>query len=81
MTVAISSHWGEFVAGQVEAGHFASEREVLEASLELMERRQAKLEELRATIMASEAEGGEHSAEEVRAPIWARADELRAKAG
>ena len=81
MAIALSSRWEEFVAQQVEAGHFQSDREVLEASLALMEQRQAKLEALRATLAASEAEGGEFTAAEARAGIRARADESRAKAG
>jgi antitoxin ParD1/3/4 len=77
MTIPLSSRWEAFVAEQVQSGHFASEREVLEASLELMERRQAKFEALRATIAASEAQGGSHSHEEVMGALQARRDELR----
>lgn len=81
MTIALSSRWEQFVAQQVEAGHFQSEREVLEASLALMEQRQTKLEELRAIIAASDAEGGEFTAEDVRAAIGHALDELPAEAG
>lgn len=79
MTIALSSRWEEFVAQQVEAGHFQSEREVLEASLALMEDRQSRLEELRAIIAASEALGGSHSDEDVMAEIRANADGWRAR--
>jgi len=79
MAISLSSRWEAFVAEQVEAGHFTSEREVLEAGLELMAQRQAKLEALRGTIAASEARGGALSQKEVLETLRLRANELRSQ--
>ena len=74
----VVERWQAFVAQQVREGHFSSERDVVEASMALVRERQAKLDALRATLEASEARGGRHSADDARRAIKLAANRLRA---
>jgi len=68
MTIHLSDDWARFVHAEVASGRFASEQEVVEASLRLLQQR----DQSTATEMASgEGEARDHK------PIWEVAAELR----
>ena len=48
--VALSDHFSEFVAHEVDSGHYSSSQEVVEAALRLLEDRDVRLEALRMAI-------------------------------
>ncbi len=56
-TIALDEHSAGFVDRQVEEGNFASPDEVVRAGLELLEKRQAQIERLRAAIIEGEESG------------------------
>ncbi|MBU3887244.1 type II toxin-antitoxin system ParD family antitoxin [Methylosinus sporium] len=78
MNVSVGKHWEEFIDSLVKQGRYASATEVMREGLRLVEEREAKLKALRETIEASLAEGGSHSAEDVRAHIDEKYRELKA---
>ena len=63
MNAQISARWEPFVRSQVQSGRYASEQEVIDEALGLLEQRdeQAKLDELRREIAVGidQAERGE----------------------
>ncbi|GLK80567.1 type II toxin-antitoxin system ParD family antitoxin [Methylopila turkensis] len=81
MNVSVGARWEEFVASVVAQGRYGSASEVVREGLRLVEEREAKLADLKATIEASIAEGGRHSDADVRAAIAAKARELAKAAG
>lgn len=80
MNVSIGRRWEEFVEKAVEDGRYGSASEVVREGLRLVEEREAKLADLRRTIEASIARGGDISDDELEAAIEARSAELSAKA-
>ncbi len=55
ISISISGDEEEFIAGQLAAGHFADEKELLHASLAALER-EAKVREFRQLIAAGDAD-------------------------
>jgi antitoxin ParD1/3/4 len=78
MNVSVGKHWEEFIDSLVKQGRYASATEVMREGLRLVEERETKLKALRETIQAAIAEGGAHSAEDVRAHIEEKYRELKA---
>lgn len=67
-SVTLGEHWEGFIRTQIESGRYATASEVLRESLRLMERRDAKIEALRAAIeegLASPLDGP-FDAEEIK---------------
>lgn len=69
MNVSIGKRWERFVEAVVARGRYNSSSEVVREGLRLVEEREVRLEELRRTISASIAEGGDNSDEEVESFI------------
>lgn len=69
MKVSIDQKWETFVDEVVSDGRYASADVVLNEALRLFEERERKLADLRATIEASLARGGENSDDEVAAAV------------
>ena len=65
MEVTISEPQEDFVKQAVSEGRYASESEVVNFGLRLVQARDQKLAELRAMIAASLAEGGAFTAEDL----------------
>ncbi len=64
MNVSLSEHWQEFIRGKIQSGQFASESEVIEASLRLLQG------------LGGLSEGTEAaSSDSARIPIWERIEE------
>lgn len=80
MNVSVGARWEDFVEAIVKEGRYGSVSEVVREGLRLVEEREAKLKDLRATIEASIAEGGSHTAEEVREYLRHQRDERRRSA-
>jgi antitoxin ParD1/3/4 len=78
MQIALSELQEEFVKQAVSEGRFASEAEVLEAGFRLVWAREQKLDELRAMISASLAEGGAFTNEHLDRDMDAQDAELAA---
>lgn len=78
MDVSVGSRWEDFVTALVEQGRYGSASDVVQEGLRLVEKREAKLADLKATIDASLAEGGSFSDAEVRAAIRTKAEEMKA---
>jgi antitoxin ParD1/3/4 len=79
MQIALSESQEEFVKQAVSEGRFASEAEVLDAGFRLVQAREQKLDELRAMINASLAEGGAFTTEEMDADLEAETRQLLAE--
>ena len=56
-SVTIVDHFAEFIERQIEEGQFESPREVVQAGLQLLEEREAKLNALRAALIEGEESG------------------------
>jgi antitoxin ParD1/3/4 len=69
MNVSVGERWEGFVDTAVKSGRYGSASEVVREGLRLVEEREAKLSALRDTLSASIAQGGEHSARDVRAHL------------
>lgn len=79
MNVSIGDRWEQFVEQTVKAGRYGSASEVVREGLRLVEEREAKLKELRATLEASIAAGGEVTEDELDRAIATRSEELKRK--
>ena len=77
MNVSVGNRWEEFIEAVVKDGRYGSASEVVREGLRLVEEREAKLRDLKATIEASIAEGGALTAEEVRAQLRRTRDEMQ----
>lgn len=71
MNVSVGERWEEFVSEAVRDGRYGSASEVVREGLRLVEEREAKLKDLKATIEASIARGGSHTSDEVMAHVQA----------
>jgi len=80
MTIAIDSRWEEMLDALVREGRYASREEAVAEAMRLLERKEEKFRALKATIEASIAEGGSHTAEEVREHLRKRREERRRSA-
>jgi antitoxin ParD1/3/4 len=56
-SITVGDHFAEFIERQVEEGRYGSPREVVQAGLELLEAREAKLRALRAALIEGEQSG------------------------
>ncbi len=56
-SISLGEHFAEFVDDQVAKGRYGSVSDVVRASLRLLEEREAKLERLRAALIAGEQSG------------------------
>ena len=65
MNIALEESQEDFVKQVVSAGRFASESEVVSVAIRLVQAREQKLDELRAMIVQSLAEGGAFTAEDL----------------
>ena len=77
MNVSVGNRWEEFIEAVVKEGRYGSASEVVREGLRLVEEREAKLRDLKATIEASIAEGGALTADEVRAQLRRTRDEMQ----
>lgn len=77
MNVSVGNRWEEFIEAIVKEGRYGSASEVVREGLRLVEEREAKLRDLKATIEASIAEGGALTADEVRAQLRRTRDEMQ----
>ena len=57
MNVSLDEHFGKLVKQMLESGEFSSDTEVVQAGLQLLEKRQQKLEALRRDIQEGLASG------------------------
>ncbi len=57
MNVLLDEHFGKLVKQMLESGEFSSDTEVVQAGLQLLEKRQQKLEALRRDIQEGLASG------------------------
>jgi putative addiction module CopG family antidote len=77
MNVSLSDHWAQFGRSQVESGRFASEGEVVDEALRLLQQReQAQVKLAKATEALRPAESP--SAPPQRKPIWEVFQEIAA---
>lgn len=60
--------------GLIRDGRYASAEEVVREGLRLVEAREVKLQELRATLNEAIAKGGSYASEDVMAAVKARLD-------
>lgn len=65
MNVSLGARWEEFVEAIVKEGRYSSASEVVREGLRLVEEREAKLKDLRATIEASLADPRRYTMDEV----------------
>lgn len=54
---ALGDHFASFIAAKVEEGRYGSASDVVRAGLRLLEEQEAKLEALRAALIAGEESG------------------------
>lgn len=82
-SVALSSHFENFIREQVDSGRFNNVSEVVRAGLRLLENqeaeRSAKLEALRAALAVGLSSGPDIEEDEVFAPIETRLQALTAQ--
>lgn len=76
MDIAVGERWERFLSEVVSEGRYASASEVVLEGLRLVELRERKLQDLRATVQASIAEGGSYTSEEVFGALEERLSEL-----
>ncbi len=79
MNVSIGDRWQGFVDRVVKDGRYGSASEVVREGLRLVEEREARLAQLRATIDASIAQGGEVSDEDLDAALAAKSAALKSE--
>lgn len=77
MDVVIGDRWKPFLDTAVREGGYASQTDVVSEGLRLLEERERKLADLRATIDASIARGGSNTADEVIERIHTALDDRR----
>jgi len=77
MNVSIGERWETFVDQTLRTGRYGSASEIVREGLRLVEEREAKLQDLKATLDASIAAGGEVTDAQIDAAIAKRAAELR----
>jgi antitoxin ParD1/3/4 len=80
MNISIGERWEKFVEKSVEDGHYGSASEVVQAGLQLVAEREAKIAVIRQELQQAIDAGGSISDEEMDAILDERAAEL-AKAG
>ena len=56
-SVSLGDHFTDFIAVKVEEGRYSSASDVVRAGLRLLEAEEAKLEQLRAALVAGEESG------------------------
>jgi len=78
MNVSIGERWEGFVDRTLKGGRYGTASEIVREGLRLVEEREAKLQDLKATLEASIAAGGEVGDGEIDAAIARRAARLRA---
>jgi antitoxin ParD1/3/4 len=76
MNVSVGARWEEFVDGVVKDGRYGSASEVVREGLRLVEEREAKLKELRASIEAALADPVRYTWDEVQTAIEKDLDAL-----
>ncbi|HEY9013337.1 MAG TPA: type II toxin-antitoxin system ParD family antitoxin [Devosia sp.] len=77
MTTAIDSRWEAMLDTLVREGRYSSREEAMAEAMRLLEFKESRLQELRATIDASIAEGGSHTSEEMLAYVDRRLEKRR----
>ncbi len=77
----LGDHWERFIKEQIETGRYATASEVLRDSLRLLERRDAKVEALRAAIIEGEESGPATPLDMEEIKRAARAEYAKLKAG
>ena len=78
MNVSLGKRWEAFIAEQIRLGRYASQSEIVREGLRLVEEREAKLAELRASIQAALAEEPRYTIEEVEADLLRVAEDPEA---
>jgi antitoxin ParD1/3/4 len=79
MNVSVGERWEGFVDSVVKSGRYGSASEVVREGLRLVEEREAKLAALRDTLNMSIAQGGAHSAEDVRIHLACLSENMTAR--
>lgn len=69
MDVKIGSRWQTMITQAIESGRYASMEDVINEGLRLVAEREAKVAELRASLVAAMDDGGEFTSEEVLASV------------
>ena len=81
MDPLIGGDWEDFVESAARSGRYASASDVVREGLRLVREREARLQELRDLVDASEAQGGENSDEDVGRALDAVEARLREELG
>lgn len=79
MNVSLGERWEGFVDSVVKSGRYGSASEVVREGLRLVEEREAKLVALRDTLNMSIAQGGAHSAQDVRTHLARLSENMPAR--
>ena len=56
-SISLGDHFADFIAERVQSGRYASASDVVRAGLRLLEENEAKVEALRAALVAGEESG------------------------
>jgi antitoxin ParD1/3/4 len=79
MNISIGERWEKFVEKSVEDGHYGSASEVVQAGLQLVAEREAKIAVIRQILQQSIDEGGDISQEEMDDALDATTAALKQK--
>ena len=77
MNVSVGNRWEEFIAAVVKTGRYGSASEVVREGLRLVEEREAKLQELKATIEEALADPRRYTSAEVREHLRERLNQRK----
>jgi antitoxin ParD1/3/4 len=77
MNVSIGERWETFVDATLREGRYASASELVREGLRLVEEREARLRDLRATLASSIATSGEVGDEQLDEALAGRRERLR----
>ncbi|WP_417491092.1 type II toxin-antitoxin system ParD family antitoxin [Maricaulis sp.] len=80
MNVSIGKRWELFVEEQVKQGRYTSQSEVVREGLRLVEEREAKLAELRASLQAAINDERRYTIHEAEAHLAATFEQLKSGA-
>lgn len=80
MNVSIGKRWELFVEEQVKQGRYTSQSEVVREGLRLVEEREAKLAELRASLQAAINDERRYTIEEAETHLAATFEQLKSGA-
>lgn len=79
MNISIGARWEAYVEELLKTGRYASASEIMREGLRMVEERERKLDDLRATIQASLARGGSKTGDEVMESVRKTLDKWEAE--